>query len=394
MKNCAEATLKEHGLAFSSVRTAGTYRRLVLIIEDVPEKSEGQIKELTGPPFRLLRDGKGEFTPQSLGFARAHGEKPENIKAVNSPKGEVMGIQKVIPGEPALKILSSVFGQIMSSLKFPKNMVWESSQFRFARPVRSIAALYGNKTVPLNIAGVKSGRLTSGLSALGSKTMRITDASKYLKMLEAECVIADPSARKHMLTKLLEQTGRRMKLQAEPDEALTDETVYLTEHPVPVTGHFSLRFLKLPDHLLSTVMKKQLKFFPVRDSDGLIQPHFIAIRDGVSDNQKEVQEGFQNVVEARLTDAVFFYEKDIAASLETFREKLKGIVFQEKLGTLYDKTLRVEAIVRLLCDKTAAGVDRAAAEEAASLCYCDLTSEVVREFPELQGYMGADYAER
>lgn len=386
----------ENHLKFSSARTLGTYKRLSLIIEGVEERSSERTSDVTGPPARLLKDENGNFTKQSAGFARSQGARPEDLISVSTSKGEFLAVRKKIPGEPAHKILSRVFPEVISSLQFPKSMVWEASQFRFARPIRSIVALYGKKTVPFSVAGVKSGRGTTGLSAQGSRPLAITEPGKYIRALENKCVMAEPESRRELLKKSLQQAAARMKLAVDMDEALLEETVFLVEHPVPVAGHFSLRFLKLPGKLLSTVLKKQLKFFPVSGEGGELQPHFIGIRDGVSDGQKEVQEGYESVVEARLSDAVFFFDRDLAVSLEKMRERLKGIVFHEKLGTLYEKTERVEALSSSICGylRSFAQADEEAVRLAARFCYSDLASEVVREFPELQGTMGCEYAAR
>ncbi|MFH1618279.1 MAG: glycine--tRNA ligase subunit beta, partial [bacterium] len=296
-------------LEFKRVKVTGTYKRLIVLIERLEEKSAEQTKEIAGPPVRLLRDEGGAWTAQSLGFARSHGVSPEELVTVKSSKGEFLAVRRTIPGEPAVKLLSKIFFQAISSLQFPKNMVWESSQFRFARPVRWLTALYGSRIIPFSVAGVRSGRKTFGLSCLGSKPVNLAEAGRYLKLLENKCVVADISERRQLLEKLLDQAGKRMKLTVDADETLLNETVYLVEHPVPVTGHFSLKFLKLPEELLCMVLRKQLKFFPVRGTDGKLQPHFVGVRDGISEGQKEVQEGYESVVEARLSDAVFFFER-------------------------------------------------------------------------------------
>lgn len=411
MEELSQRILKENMLNCREVKVLGTYKRLALMMNGVEEKSPDKAMEITGPPARLLKDESGQFTPQSMGFARAQGVKPENLAVVATAKGDFLAVRKVNPGESAFKILSRIFPQIISSIQFPKNMVWEPSRFRFARPIRSLVALCGDRIIPFSVAGVKSGRKTQGLSALGSKPLAVTSPGKYLKTLENKLVMVSPPARRELLKKSLEQAGRRMKLNIDLDKDLIEETVFLVEHPVPVVGHFSLRFLKLPGTLLSTVLKKQLKFFPVTAASGELQPHFVGIRDGISEWQKEVQAGYESVVEARLEDAVFFFEKDLAISMETMNERLKGILFHEKLGTLYDKAERVKKLSTWLCrppphslyssplkvegsSPEAEGVDEDAVNAASGLCYADLASEVVRELPELQGIMGSEYSSR
>ncbi|NLO91964.1 MAG: glycine--tRNA ligase subunit beta [Elusimicrobia bacterium] len=395
LKDSVCAALKEKRLSFVSARTLGTYKRLSLLLEGVEEKSPDGRLEAFGPPASLYKDAAGNFTPQCAGFARSHGLKPEDVRIVEAKKGRVLCVDKKVKGEPAQKILSEAVSAAVSALQFPKNMVWEPGLFRFARPIRSLVALYGDKVVPLEIAGVKSGRKTTGLDASGAKALSIKSASDYERVLADACVMACPQKRRQTLADGIRQASARLGCTADDYAPLLEEMVYLTENPVPLAGSFSKDFLRLPRELIMTVFRHQLKLFTVYGKDGALAPSFVAVRDGVSENQDEVQTGYQGVVEARLTDAVFFFDNDRRNSLERMREKLKGVVYHEKMGTLHQKSERVVRLAGYICEQLKAqkvAFDEKAVLDTASYAYADLTSEVVREFPELQGYMGGEYA--
>ncbi|MBU2575079.1 MAG: glycine--tRNA ligase subunit beta [Elusimicrobia bacterium] len=390
----ARELLAEAFLPFGGLKAYGTYKRLVLHITGLPARSEERTRKAMGPPAKLWKDAGGNFTPQSAGFAKAQGTTPDKLTVETAPKGEVLVALKKIPGRPAAKILAGIFPEIMAGLDFPKTMVWEETRVRFARPVRGLLALYGEKIVPFAFAGVKSGRLTAGLSAKGSRRIAVASAEKYFRALENANVLVRDEDRARMLEKELEQVSKRMKLEVEADPELLTENLYLVEYPVCVVGSYSQEFLKLPAELVHLVMKKQLKFFAVCDSRKKLQPYFVGIRDGVSRGQKNVEEGFKNVLEARFKDAIFFYTRDLAVGLDELAAGLKAVTFQEKLGSMQDKTERVSDIAALLCESIKVPeLNTGEIKKAARYVYADLTSNVVREFTELQGVMGYYYAQ-
>lgn len=395
LREKAEVLLKENRLTFKSARTLGTYRRLTLVVEGLAEKSEPQVKRALGPAARLLKDEKGGFTPQAAGFARGQGVKPEELTVVESPKGPVLCSTRTDPVEPAVKILARALPGLVASIEFPKSMVWDHTGLRFGRPIRNLLALLGSKAVPLAVGSVKSGRTVTGLQALGGKPIKIADSARYVRVLKDHDVLADLDDRRRALEKTLEAAVKRLGLQADMDPVLLEETGHLTEHPVAVLGGFDPKYLRLPEALLKTVMKKQQQFFPVLAAGGGLTQHFVGVRDGVSEGQREVQAGFERVLAARLADALFFFEKDLKTSLEEKRERLKQVTFHAKLGTLFDKSVRVERLAGKLCDfvmNHSLQIDRSATLEIARLGYSDIVSEVVREFPELEGEIGGELA--
>ena len=392
LKKYAAELLAEANLPCVGIEAYGTYKRLVLHLSGVPAGTEEKAQKSYGPAARLLKDEKGDYTPQAAGFARSRGTTPDKLGVETVPnKGEVLVFETRIPGRPSVKALAEIFPQLIARLQFPKNMVWEKTRFRFARPIRSLLALYGDKPVAFSVAGIKSGRVTVGLSAKGSRQIKIGSAEKYFKALEHANVIVKDAERLAMLRGELERLAKRMKLAVEADPELLSENLYLIEYPVCVMAGYSQDFLKLPHELVHLVMKKQLKFFTVTDAKGGLQPYFVGIRDGVSKGQRNVEEGFKNVLEARFRDAIFFYTRDLAVPLNDFRDKLKTITFQAKLGTMADKTARVEKLAAWLCDNCGAAVNKEDVAAAAPHVYSDLTSNLVREFTELQGVMGYYY---
>lgn len=392
----AQAALKEERLPFTGVETYGTLRRLTLVIKGVAEKSESIEKTVLGPPARLLKDEKGAFTPQAAGFARNCGLKPEQLTVADSAKGPVLQAKTVIRGEAAIMVLSKILPGLITGLEFAKNMEWEPSRLRFARPIRNLLALYGSRVIAFELAGVRSSSKALGPS-IGARPVPMGDGKAYVKKLRNLCILVDVAERKRALLRSLEQTAAKAKAAVDLDPALIDETVFLTEHPTPVLGRFDRDFLQLPQALLTTVLKKQLKFFPLLESNGVLAAHFIGVRDGASEGQKEVQDGFERVLEARFNDARFFHQRDLSHKLEDNVEKLKKVAYQRGLGSMWDKTQRVSQLSTWLCGvlrRRGLQFEQEPVESIARLAYADLVSEVVKEFPELQGSMGGHYAQK
>ncbi|MBI5629549.1 MAG: glycine--tRNA ligase subunit beta [Elusimicrobia bacterium] len=388
-----EAGLKESRLGYSAVRALGTLRRLAVVCQGVEDKSRPLLQEVQGPPARLLRDAQGSFTPQAEGFARKYGLSPAELRIVSTPKGEFLQASVTIPGESAAAILSRVAAAAVAALEFPKSMEWEESRFRFGRPIRSLLVLHGSRVLPLQVAGAKSGRRVDGLAGQGKRPQPITEPGRYQAVLKSLLVIADPRERREALEKGLEACARKLGGRLEADEELVAETVFMTEHPVPVAGSFRKEFLALPAPLIVLVLKKQLKFFPIREG-GALTPYFIAVRDGVSEGQKLVREGYERVLEARLSDAAFFIARDRQAGLEGRLGLLSRVTYQKGLGSMADKAVRVGKVSAWLCEtlRQDQALEEADVALISRLCYADLVCEVVKEFPELQGIMGGIYA--
>lgn len=396
LKTLTENILNQYRITFKNVETFGTYRRLVVMIYDIADKSADVQKEVKGPPAKLLKDADGKFTPQSAGFAQKNGIAPEKLVIKETDKGPFIYADIKIKGEKTAKLLPEIFTQIVTGLEFAKNMVWEETQLKYGRPIRSLIGLYGDKVVKFTLAGVTSNRYTYPMISFGRKPIKVLRADKeeYVKLLRNQYppILVLPEERKEALIKTVSNEAQVRGYQADLDEKLIEETVCFTEHPVAVGGDFELKFLTLPKELITTVLKTQIKMFPVLNKKGELQPYFIAVRDGLSVNQTEVSEGFKKVMSARLSDAVFFFENDKKEGLATFKEKLKNIQFLEGLGSLFDKSARTQKLALWLADKLNKKQLSPVVDYASSYAYADLASHVVYEFPELQGYMGGQYA--
>ncbi len=397
MENLAKNLLAEYRIEYKNISAFGTYRRLCVSIEDIAAKSADVQKEVKGPPAKLLKDASGNFTPQSAGFAQKNGIKPEKLVIKETDKGPFIFADIKIKGEKTTKLLPEIFTKVITGIEFAKNMVWEESGLKWGRPIRSLIGLYGNRVVPFEVAGVKSNRYTYPITSFGRKPIRVEKADKdyYVALLKAQPqpILVLPEERREALVRSVMAEAKARGYHADLDPALVEETVYFTEHPVAVAGDFDLKFLTLPKELITTVFKKQLRFFPVVNGKNEIEPYFIAVRDGVSDNQPEVRDGFKKVMSARLSDAVFFYENDKKESLDYFKNKLAERNFIDGLGTLLDKSNRTRELAMWLCDRLEEQDIKDSVTYAAGYVYADLASSVVYEFPELQGYMGGRYAE-
>lgn len=396
LKTLTAQILDEKRLTYKSVDSFGTYRRLVVLVEDLAEKSLDVQKEVKGPPAKLLKDANGNFTPQSAGFAQKNGLAPEKLTVKETEKGPFIYAVVKIKGEKTVKLLPEIFTRIVTGLEFAKNMIWEESGLRYGRPIRSLIGLYGHKVIKFTVAGVTSDRNTYPLSSFGRKPIKVEQADKtyYADLLRAQPqpILVLPEERKEALIKTVTNEAAVRGYHADLDPELIEETVWCTEHPVAVGGDFELKFLTLPKELVTTVLKKQIKMFPVTNSKGELQPYFIAVRDGISVNQNEVRDGFKKVMSARLADAVFFFDNDKKAGLNAFKDKLKNVLFLEGLGSMFEKSARTQQLADWLCEKLGKNQLKNTVDYAASHAYADLASHVVYEFPELQGYMGGQYA--
>jgi len=371
----------EHG----EIAVSGTLRHLVLSVKQVAFKGGDKTERFKGPKV-------GAPAPALEGFARKYGIEASALIPVDG----ILYAEVHSKGEPASVLFAAMIPELMKSLQFPKFMTWEETGFKFGRPLRAITALLGDKIIPVTVAGVKSGRAVHGHPVLAKAPAVLKDPSKHAAALRQGLVIVDPAERRDYLLKSLAQATKSTGGVAEPDEALIDETVFMVEHPVPVLGKLRDAHMILPAELLKLVMKKQLKFFPVVTRDGLLHPYFVGVRDGLSSGNELVRAGYQRVLEARFNDAAFFVGRDSASTLESKLSQLERVTYQKALGSMSQKAARVSAIAAWISERLrqTAPVDEQAVSRAAKLVYADLVTDVVKEFPELQGHMGGVYARK
>ncbi|MBD3272631.1 MAG: glycine--tRNA ligase subunit beta, partial [Elusimicrobia bacterium] len=391
MRGLAEDLCSKKMLRFSMPAvTAATPRRLILILPQVADKSVRTTQRIAGPPERMLKDDHGDYTMAAVGFAKKCAIPVQELKCFD---GKVCA-EIEVGGEKARKILAQIFPEIIQSIRFPKTMMWEKTGFRFARPVRNIVALIGSDTIKFTLAGIKSGKTTYGLYTAGMKKIDITNADSFSEILRSKGIRTDHHDRKEYMKRLMTDVLGAGKERVIEDDELLDENVFLVEMPSVVAGNFDLSYLELPREILITCMRTKQKFFSVLDESGRLINRFIGFRNGPTESHGSVREGFERVLTARLEDAKFFYEHDKKNPLSSMTEQLTGVMFHEKLGTVYDKIHRMRQLIEqaLSHGLPMNHEQKDQSLHAAQLAKADLVSALVFEYPELQGIAGRLYA--
>jgi glycyl-tRNA synthetase beta chain len=381
--------LEQNRIGAETVRMDATPRRLTLRAEGLPERQADSEELVSGPPVTAaFKDGQP--TGAALGFARKMGVEVAQLERLETPKGEYLAHRKKTAGRSTRDILAGALPELILKIYFPKTMYWTGKGGpRFIRPIRWLVALLGGELVPFEVAGVASGDQTAGHRRLGAAQTPVEFAT-YEQTLEQNFVLASAERRfekiRSEMNALLEAHG----LTAKTDAALFDTLVYITEYPTPILGGFDPEFLKLPEEVLVTVMRHHQKYFSVTDKEGRLAPYFVAVMNTNADPEGLVRHGNERVLRARFNDARFFWNVDQKKKLAERVDDLAHVTFQAKLGSYLDKTKRVIRLSGRLAKM--AKVDGAAAQRAALLAKCDLTTDMVKELTELQGVMGGLYA--
>lgn len=385
----AKKALKELRLTHGIVRTLGTPRRLALIVEGLAEKQEDVAEEKRGPSVQVAFDADGKPTKAAQGFARGQGVQAE---ALVTKDGYVYALVQET-GERTEKVLEKMLPELIVGLPLPNSMRWGDLDFRFIRPLRWLVALYGEQVVPFELARVKSSNTSRGHRFLSTGDFTIQDAAHYEEACEKAFVIVDPARRKAEIEEGLVKEAKAHGGIAEITPNLLEEVLYLVEYPTALSGSFEDKYLALPPDAVITPMRDHQRYFPVKAADGRLMPLFLTVRNGGAEYLATVQHGNERVLRARLADAQFFFDEDRKKSLEEHMEKLKTVVFQEGLGTVYEKSLRLEKLAAKIAGAIGASdAEKKAAERAARLSKADLVTGMVTEFTELQGVMGKEYA--
>ena len=394
VKRLAEEEFKASRIPFSSMESYGTPRRLVLIVKDVPERQENLYEEHRGPTWNQAYDANGNPTKAAYGFARGKGVPLESlrVKDYNGTQYVVSVIER--EGRPITEVLPEVLVHITKGLVFPKNMYWDDPALRFARPIRWILCLWGESVIPFEIGRSSSGRVTRGHRFMGAKGIEIRTADEYMDKLYDNYVIVDHNKRREKMLSGISAIGKELAATVDAQPRLVEENCFLVEYPVPFYGSFDKAFLELPEEVLTTVMVHHQRYMPVRGSDGKLKPYFVGISNNRATEMGVVVDGNERVLRARFADAAFFWEKDLERPLSNRVADLKHIVYQEQLGSLYDKTLRIRQLSLWLCEALGKNEAKELVERAAYLSKADLVTQMVYEFPELRGVMGREYARR
>ncbi len=385
--------LKKASLEAGEVISYAAPRRLAILLKDVPTKQADQSVERKGPAKAAAFDADGNPTKAVEGFARSCGVAPQELDEIETPKGTWLVFKQDVAGKNTSELLPEIVSQSLAKLPIPKRMRWGASDIEFVRPVHWIVMMQGDEVVEGEILGVASGNTTKGHRFHHPETITIKQASSYADQLrDPGHVIADFNERRDEVRQQAEMAAKELGGVAQLDAALLDEVTALIELPIAVSGSFGEEFLDIPQECLISSMQDHQKYFPVVDADGKLLPYFITTSNIKSKNVAAVRQGNERVIRPRFADAKFFWDQDCKVTLESHRESTKKIVFQQKLGTLYEKTERVAKLAGFIAEEL--GADKQNAMRAAELSKCDLTSEMVNEFAELQGIMGRYYAEK
>jgi glycyl-tRNA synthetase beta chain len=381
------------GLAHGEVQSFATPRRLGVLIERCALRQPDRETERRGPAVKAAFDADGRPTKAAEGFARSCGVDVSQLERVGTDKGEWLVHRVQETGRAASELLPGIVETALSRLPIPKRMRWGDSDAQFVRPVHWILFLHGEQVVPCRLLDAEAGRMTHGHRFHHPGAIWIGRPGDYAETLEgAGCVVADFARRRQRIREQVTQVARSLGGSAEMDEALLDEVTALVEWPVAIAGSFEERFLEVPHEALILTMKQNQKYFPLFDAEGRLMSHFITVANVDSPRPELIKEGNERVVRPRLADAMFFWEQDGKRRLEERAEALKSLVFEKRLGSMYEKSERVAGLASEVAARI--GGDGALAARAGMLSRCDLMTEMVYEFPEMQGIMGGHQARR
>jgi glycyl-tRNA synthetase beta chain len=391
LESIAKKELEGSRIDFKGVKTFGTPRRLVLVIEAVSEKQRDEETKKIGPSKQAAFDAKGNPTKAAIGFAKGQSVPVESLTLVETGKGEYLCAVKKEPGRPTIELLSTFLPKWILSIPFQKSMRWADVPIRFARPIHWILALFGGEVVPFEVGNIRSGKMTFGHRFMHSGPIPVMDFQSYIQKTREASAIVDPVERKKKIEEEMIREGARVSGRILKDEDLLNEVNFLVEYPVALCGTFDSKFLSLPREILIHSMKEHQRYFPVADDHGKLLPHFVCISNIHPRSREVVVKGNEKVLKARLSDAVFFFEDDLKIPLDTRVEQLKKVVFQAKLGTSYEKMMRFKQLALWMVERIDPKLHEAV-ERASHLCKADLVTGMVGEFPKLQGIVGREYA--
>lgn len=382
-------------LAFDTIRTYGTPRRLTLAIANLQSHQADSRQEHIGPSVKAGFDAEGKLTKAAIGFARSRGFQPEQLQVINTPKGEYLMAAEDVKGQETATLLPGLLESLIRELVFPKSMRWADYTMTFARPVQWILALYGGAVVPVNIEGVVCGKVTRGHRFMAPDSFEVNGIEQYVSGLAERFVLVDPCQRKAKVIEEVQRAAREVTgtAGAQPvlHEGLLDTVTNLVEYPCGICGRFDQKFLQLPKETLVTSMREHQKYFPVVGQDGKLLPFFVAVNNTMVEDQVLAASGHERVLRARLEDGLFFFNEDRKHPLVDRCKDLHGIVFQNKLGTMEAKSERITTLAALLAARIAPELKEDVVR-AAQLAKADLLTAMVGEFPSLQGIMGRVYA--
>ncbi|MDJ0622027.1 MAG: glycine--tRNA ligase subunit beta [Desulfocapsaceae bacterium] len=387
--------MKEMNISFGSIRTLATPRRLTMIVDNLAERQEDIHEEILGPSAQAGFDAEGKPTKAAEGFARSKGYSPEELQIVDTDRGKYLMLVREEGGQLVDDLLPEILSKLIVSLSFPKSMRWGSNTLSFARPIQWLLALNGDRLITIEHEGLVSANKSRGHRFLNNDTIVINTSESYEQQLtEVNVVVDQVKRRKDVEVSVKDAVAGSVfagKGDVYIDDDLLDTVNYLVEKPFGVCGSFDEKFLALPDEVLITSMKVNQKYFPIVDKEVKLLAGFVAVNNTKTKDEALTRMGHERVLRARLEDALFFFESDKNRPLDDLVPKLKGSIFQAKLGTMFEKSERLIKLSRILAEMLAPELAEDACR-AAQLCKTDLLTDMVGEFPSLQGIMGHAYA--
>ncbi len=391
MKSLITKELDQARISFDTISTLATPRRLVLVVTGVAaEQPDAELTSM-GPAKSIAFGPDGAPTKAAQGFARGQGVDVTSLQIITTDKGEYIAAVKKETGRPTAELLPTMLPRLIGNIPFKKSMHWGDYDVRFARPIHWIVALFDGTVVPFSFGPISSGAISRGHRFMADTTFPVRDFAHYREECQKHFVIPNPQERKEIIRREVQQVAAAAGGSLLPDEGLLDEVTYLVEYPSVVRGTFAASFLEVPKEVLITSMRSHQRYFSIVDGDGKLMPGFITVNNTVTENPDVVVKGNERVLRARLSDARFFFDEDKKIPLAQRVESLKSVVYQQKLGTSYEKMERFQAIAEGLAEQLAPAL-KPQVSRAAWLCKADLVTGMVGEFPEVQGIMGREYA--
>lgn len=400
LEKAFKSLFEENNLSYKSLKTFGTPRRLSVLVEDLKMAREAEKTERKGPQVEVAFDASGNPTPQGKGFIESNGFTAVNLKDISSVKGlkivkvkdkDHLYVEKERPSESTATIIQAALPKLILGLDFPKKMRWSDLDITYARPLRWLVALLNENIIPFRLGDLTSDRLTAGHRQLKNETKAIAKASDYLEVLRSLKVMADPEERKASIVKQLKEIEAHENGIAIAQDKVIPQVLHLTEWPMLTVASFDENFLKAPKEVMISEMVEHQKYFPLETKEGKLKNRFVITANNTPSD--EIRRGNQKVISARLKDGVFLFEQDLKTPLDQFNSKLKNVIFQKELGSVFDKVMRIEKVaLELQKDLHLSTPEKV--KKAALYSKADLSSLMVYEFPELQGIMGRIYAEK
>lgn len=393
MEQACAARFSELGLESGRIHTVGTPRRLTLCVEDLQSRQPDRRVEHIGPSKKAGFDADGNPTKAAMGFARSRGVAVEDLQVVETAKGPYLMAVEHVHGRETIELLPEILEGLIRSMVFPKSMRWANTSLAFARPIQWLLAIYDGQVVEFGVEDTVSGNMTRGHRFMAPESFVVTGFAQYQERLLEHSVLVDPQKRRRQVISEVKQAVAGRTSEGEPvlHEGLVDTVTNLVEIPWGVCGSFDEKFLELPDEALITSMREHQKYFPVQDRNGSLMPLFVAVNNTRIEDRDLAVAGHERVLRARLEDGLFFFNEDKKNPLAKRVDALEGIIFQQKLGSMKEKSGRIARLAGMLARELAPELEEDAVR-AAWLCKADLLTEMVGEFPSLQGVMGREYA--